>query len=191
VTSGHGGRRDDLGSVGVVLIAVLAAVTLVVMSALTAAASRVSTARARGAADAAAIAAAGAAVGLLPDAPCAAARRLARANRAAVTSCDLQGATAVVAVVVGSGLLSARATATAGPRTTAGSAPGRSATVRAVQPGRAGSVRLHRASPPKCVWCACRPAGHRIPGRPGRIQTVRRPISTIDQGDTCQARRSS
>jgi secretion/DNA translocation related TadE-like protein len=172
VTSGHGGRRDDLGSVGVVLIAVLAAVTLVVMSALTAAASRVSTARAQGAADAAAIAAAGAAVGLLPDAPCAAARRLARANRAAVTSCDLQGATA-------------------GPRTTAGSVPGRPAAVRAVQPGTAGSVRLHRASPPECVWCACRPAGHRIPGRPGRIQTVRRPISTIDQGDTCQARRSS
>ncbi|PYY36042.1 hypothetical protein DEJ16_11145 [Curtobacterium sp. MCJR17_055] len=175
----------------VVLVAVLAAVSLVVVSALAAAGLRVASARAQGAADTAALSAAAATVGLAPGPPCAAARRSARAVRADVRTCSVTGAVARVAVVVGSGPLSVGAVAVAGPHGGADASAGATDTGRVVQPEVADHLRLRRASPPECVWCACRPAGHRVPGRPGRIHDVRRLTSTIDQGDTCQARRSS
>ncbi|WIB25452.1 hypothetical protein [Curtobacterium sp. MCSS17_015] len=186
-----GARAGDRGSATVVLIAVLAAVSLVVASALAAAGHRVALARAQGAADTAALTAAAATVELIPGRPCLAALRSARAVGADVLACSVAGAAARVVVAVGSGPLAARAVAVAGPRQDDDGATGPVRTVRVVQPEVADPLRLHRASPRECVWCACRPAGHRVPGRPGRIHDVRRLTSTIDQGDTCQARRSS
>jgi secretion/DNA translocation related TadE-like protein len=184
-------RRTDGGSATVVLIAVLAAVSFVVVSGLTAAGLRVASARAQGAADTAALTAAAATVGLVPGPPCAAARRSARAVAAELRTCSVTGTIARVVVVVGSGPLSVGAVAVAGPEDDADASAGAADTGRVVRPEVADRLRLRRASTPECVWCACRPAGHRVPGRPGRIHDVRRLTSTIDQGDTCQARRSS
>ncbi|WP_166781088.1 Rv3654c family TadE-like protein [Curtobacterium salicis] len=188
---GRGDGIGDRGSAAVVLVAVVAVVVLVISAVLAAAGHRSGAARARGAADAAALAAAAAAIGLVADEPCAAAGRLARADDVVLITCEIDGSVAHVEVSAGSGPAAARAVATAGPGPGSAVAGRRAGRVPAFQPSAADWLRLHRPSPPECVWCACRPAGHRIPGRPGRFHDVRRPISTIDQGDTCQARRSS
>lgn len=181
-----GADAAERGSATVVVVAVLGAVLVVVSAVLGAAAHRVGSARAQGAADAAALAAAAAAVGLVPGAPCPAADRAARTNGAAVSSCSVRDAVAVVRVVVATRPFPTAATATAGPDTGASSSdpPGHTA-------HRGGASWCGWSSPSVCVWCACQTPGHRSPGRPGRDRVVQWLTSTIDQGVTCQARRSS
>lgn len=143
--------------------AVLGAGVLVASAALAAAGHRTQFVRAHGAADAAATSAAATTVGLLGGRPCDVAERVAGANGAVLVGCDLAAATARVRVVVGSGPFAVGASAVAGPADD---------------------------QPEHGVYGV--PVGHRSPmSRTTRARSCPGPTSTIDQGDTCQARRSS
>ncbi|GAA1638904.1 Rv3654c family TadE-like protein [Microbacterium flavum] len=78
-------------------------------------AATVLSARASGAADASALAAADTASGAAPGTPCEVAARVAAAGGAALASCAVDGVVATVEVRVGSGLVTARGRARAGP----------------------------------------------------------------------------
>ena len=147
----------------VLVAAVLGVGVLVASSALAAAGHRTQAVRAGYAADAAATSAAAASVGLLTGSPCDVAERVARANGSALVACDLAAATARVGVVVGSGPFAVGASAVAGPADD---------------------------HPDHGVYGV--PVGHRSPmSRATRTRSCPGPTSTTDQGDTCQARRSS
>ncbi|WP_248704470.1 hypothetical protein [Curtobacterium sp. MWU13-2055] len=147
----------------VLVVAVLGVGVLVASSALAAAGHRTQAVRAGDAADAAATSAAAASVGLLTGSPCDVAERVARANGSALVACDLAAATARVRVVVGSGPFAVGASAVAGPADD---------------------------HPDHGVYGV--PVGHRSPmSRATRTRSCPGPTSTTDQGDTCQARRSS
>ncbi|WIE63889.1 hypothetical protein DEI99_011600 [Curtobacterium sp. MCLR17_036] len=145
------------------LAVVLALGVSVASAALAAAGLRGQVVHAQGVADAAATSAAAAAVGLVPGAPCAVAARVTAAVDSVLTGCETRSATVRVRVLVGSGPFAVDADAVAGPADE--------------QPGH-------------CVYGV--PVGHRSPmSRATRTRSWPGPTSTIDQGDTCQARRSS
>lgn len=147
----------------VLVAAVLGIGVLVASAALAAAGHRTQAVRAGDAADAAATSAAATSIGLLTGQPCEVAERVARANGSALASCDLVATTARVRVVVGSGPFAVGASAVAGPAD---------------------------GQPEHCVYGV--PVGHRSPmSRATRTRSCPGPTSTTDQGDTCQARRSS
>jgi secretion/DNA translocation related TadE-like protein len=151
------------GSATVLLVAVLGVGVLVGSAALAAAGHRTQALRAQGAADAAAVGTAAAATGLVPGEPCAVATRIATANGATLDACELVATTARVRVVVGTGPFVVGALAVAGP-----------------------------AGDPPEHYVYGVPVGPRSPmSRSTRTRSWPGPISTIDQGDTCQARRSS
>ncbi|WP_148071104.1 hypothetical protein [Curtobacterium sp. PhB115] len=153
----------ERGSATVLMAAVLGVGVLVGSTALAAAGHRAQAIRAQGSADAAATGAAAASVGLLPGGPCTVAGHLATANGAALAACELASATVRVSVVVGTGPFAVGAVAVAGP---------------ADEPCE------------QCVYGV--PVGPRSPmSRSTRTRSCPGPTSTIDQGDTCQARRSS
>ncbi|ROQ06959.1 hypothetical protein EDF42_2188 [Curtobacterium sp. PhB172] len=150
----------------VLVAAVLGVGVLVASSALAAAGHRTQAVRAGDAADAAATSAAAASVGLLTGSPCDVAERVARANGSALVACDLAAVTARVRVVVDSGPFAVGASAVAGP------------------------ADDHPDHPDHGVYGV--PVGHRSPmSRATRTRSCPGPTSTTDQGDTCQARRSS
>ncbi len=156
-------RGGEDGSATVLLAAVLGVAVLLASTALAAAGHRVLTERAAAAADAAATGAAATATGLLPGAPCAVASRVAGANGAALDACDVAATTTRVRVRIGSGPFAASAVAVAGP-----------------------------AGDPSEHYVYGVPVGPRSPmSRSTRTRSWTGPTSTIDQGDTCQARRSS
>ncbi|WP_144763549.1 Rv3654c family TadE-like protein [Curtobacterium sp. 9128] len=147
---------SERGSATVLLVAVLAVTMVAVGAVLAAAGARVGSVRAASAADAAALAGAAAVVGLVPGGPCAAAARVARANGTDLVACAVRGAVVWVVVSVAAGPVTLHRSAVAGP------AP--------VPPEAHDRASSRWASPPLCVWCGCRPAGHRCPGRPGRVR---------------------
>ncbi|TCK59625.1 hypothetical protein [Curtobacterium sp. PhB136] len=170
---GSAGTRER-GSATVVVVALVAVVSLVLGSVLAAAAVRTASVRAHGAADAAALAGAAAAAGLLPDEVCVAAARVARGNGAVPGACERSGAVVRVAVVARSGPFGVRAVAVAGPSS------------EPQVPGRPSS----RGHPRHCVYGV--PVGPPVIDVPVDPDARRpRADSTIDQGVTCQARRSS
>ncbi|MBF4602428.1 hypothetical protein [Curtobacterium sp. VKM Ac-2884] len=147
----------------VLVAAVLGVGVLAASSALAAAGHRTQAVRAGDAADAAATSAAATSIGLLTGSPCDVAERVARANGSTLVACDLAAATARVRVVVGSGPFAVGASAVAGPADD---------------------------HPDHGVYGV--PVGHRSPmSRATRTRSCPGPTSTTDQGDTCQARRSS
>ncbi len=75
----------------------------------------VASARAGGSADSAALAGADIAAGFIPGDPCAGASAVARASGGSIESCTVEGTTVTVTVAIPVGVLSARATARAGP----------------------------------------------------------------------------
>lgn len=161
--------RTDRGSVTVLLAAVLGVGTAVAAVGLAAAGHRVSVVRVQAAADAAALAAAAALVGLVPGEPCAQASVVARAGGATVSSCTTVDARARVTASTGGGAFAVSAVAVAGPPSGA---------------RRLGVYGVH-VGPRSSVPRSTRTARHTGDvARPG-------PTCTIDQGDTCQARRSS
>ncbi|MEO8095908.1 MAG: Rv3654c family TadE-like protein [Pseudolysinimonas sp.] len=107
--------RSDRGAGAVLALAVLGTVTLVVVAVLTLGAALVVRQRVIGAADAAALAAADAATGAVSGDPCALAAEAARANRAVLAECRLDGLIATVEVVGVFGITPFRAVSTAGP----------------------------------------------------------------------------
>ncbi|MFJ3383977.1 MULTISPECIES: hypothetical protein [unclassified Curtobacterium] len=164
----------ERGSATIVFVALVAVVLVVLGAVLAAAATRAAVARAQGAADAAALAGAAAAAGLLADDVCVAAARVARGNAAVLGPCERSGAVVRVAVVVRSGPFDVRAVAVAGP------------SPRAETPGRQSSL----GHPRHCVYGV--PVGPPVIDVPVDPDARRpRADSTIDQGVTCQARRSS
>lgn len=147
----------------VLVVAVLGVGVLVASAALAAAGHRTQAVLAGDAADAAATSAAATSIGLLAGSPCDVAERVARANGSALVACDLAAARARVRVVVGSGPFAVGAAAVAGPADD---------------------------QPDHGVYGV--PVGHRSPmSRATRTRSCPGPTSTTDQGDTCQARRSS
>jgi len=172
---GDGRPVNEHGSATVLLVAVVAAATIVVGSVLAAAGARVVSVRAQSTADAAALAGAAAAVRLVSGAPCDAASRVARRGGADLTGCSTSGAFVRVVVELRSGPLRLGATAVAGPRRTPADRPDR-----------------HRpAGIPATVCMVCLSARRSSMSRSTRTLPCPRADSTIDQGVTCQARRSS
>ncbi|WP_439688773.1 hypothetical protein ACRQ4C_11790 [Curtobacterium sp. SP.BCp] len=165
----RGPSRSDRGSVTVLLAVVLGVGTTVATAGVVAATHRVAVVRAQAAADAAALAAAAALVGLVPGDPCARASVVAEAGGAVLGGCSTAGADARVTTAIGSGAFAVSAVAVAGAPSGA-----RHLCVYGVHVGPRSSMSR-----------STRTASHTgdVAG-PG-------PTSTIDQGDTCQARRSS
>ncbi|GGL03912.1 hypothetical protein JOE58_001391 [Curtobacterium luteum] len=163
------GRTTDRGSVTVLLAVVLGVGVAVAAAGIAAAAQRVVTVRAQAAADAGALAAAAALVGALDGAPCTRADAVVRAGGATPTTCSTSLATARVTVTVGAGAFAVSAVAVAGPPSGV----------------RGRCVYGVHVGPRSPVSRSTRTASHSgdVAG-PG-------PTSTIDQGDTCQTRRSS
>jgi secretion/DNA translocation related TadE-like protein len=106
---------DERGAGAVLAIAIVAATTVVLVAVLALGAALVLRQRVIGAADAAALAAADGASGAVAGVPCGLAERVADANRAALTSCTLDGLIASVTVSATFGALSFSARSTAGP----------------------------------------------------------------------------
>lgn len=161
--------RADRGSVTVLLAVVLGVGTAVATVGVTAAAHRVAVVRAQAAADAAALAAAAALVGLVPGDSCARASAVAAAGGAGLAACSTADAHARVTTTVGTGAFAVSADAVAGPPSGA-----RHLCVYGVHVGP-------RSSMSRSTRTASHTGDLAGPG----------PTSTIDQGDTCQARRSS
>lgn len=109
------GLRDDRGAGSVLALALLAATLMLLLTLLPLGMALSVRQTVTGAADAAALAAADVASGLLPGFPCAQAERVARANRASLETCEIDGLVATVRV--GSAVLgiTVTAVATAGP----------------------------------------------------------------------------
>ena len=103
----------ERGSVVAEFAVAMPAVLLVLATALGAA--LVLRQRVIGAADTAALAAADAASGAMPGIPCALAERVAEANRAALSGCELDGLIATVTVSATFGAVPFSARSTAGP----------------------------------------------------------------------------
>lgn len=112
---------DDRGSGSVLVLGLVAVAVLLAGAGAVLAQAGAAAARAGAAADLAALAAADVLLGRAPGDPCAAARRVAQADGAAVTGCrpDAGGTVVVDVVVVPAGAAAAvgpaRATARAGP----------------------------------------------------------------------------
>lgn len=157
--------------VGVVTVSMVLATALVA-----AAGTRVAVMRSQGAADAAAVAGAAAAVGLVRGGPCAAADRTARGNGARVSSCDVADAVVRVRVHLRSGPFDVEAVALAGPPTT---------------DALTHDPDIDPAGIPVTVCMVCLSARRSSMSRSTRTRPRPRADSTIDQGVTCQARRSS
>ncbi|WP_193750509.1 hypothetical protein [Curtobacterium luteum] len=136
---------------------------------MTAATHRVAVVRAQAAADAAALAAAAALVGLVPGDPCARAATVAEADGAVLAGCSTVGARARATTTIGTGAFAVSAVAVAGAPSGA-----RHLCVYGVHVGP-------RSSMSRSTRTASHTGDLAGPG----------PTSTIDQGDTCQARRSS
>lgn len=183
----------DRGSATVLVVASMAVLVTVTATLVGAAAVRVGAVRASGAADAGALAAAAALVALVDGEPCDAAARVVAADRADLDRCDLDGASAVVAVRLRIGPVGLTASARAGP----GSDP---------DPpfAHGGTPRTHMgrgaryeggtscsAGSPAAVCMVCLSARRSSMSRSTRALPCPRADSTIDQGVTCQARRSS
>lgn len=170
---GAGSRRvtrgADRGSVTVLLAVVLGIGTAVATVGTVAATHRVAVVRAQATADAAALAAAAALVGLVPGDPCARASAVAEAGGARLAACSTADAHARVTATVGSSAFAVSADAVAGPPSGA-----RHLCVYGVHVGP-------RSSMSRSTRTASHTGDLAGPG----------PTSTIDQGDTCQARRSS
>jgi secretion/DNA translocation related TadE-like protein len=107
--------RDDRGAGAVLALALIGATALAMLAVLALGAALVLRQRVIGAADAAALAAADGASGAVGGEPCGLAARVAGANGATVTRCDLDGLVATVTVSARAGPLPFSARSTAGP----------------------------------------------------------------------------
>ncbi|MGL3201044.1 MULTISPECIES: hypothetical protein [Curtobacterium] len=161
--------RAERGSVTVLLAVVLGVGAILATAGIAAATHRVAVVRVQGASDAAALAAAAALVGLLPGDPCARAAAVASAGGAALDGCSTAGSRARVTATIGSGAFAVSAVAVAGAPSGADHL-----CVYGVHVGP-------RSPMSRSTRTASRTGDLAGPG----------PTSTIDQGDTCQARRSS
>jgi len=169
-------RAGEGGSASVVVVA-LAAALLVLLTGIAAAVRlQVDLIRAATAADSAAVAGAAAVVGLVPGPPCSVAATVLARSGITLDECTVTDAEVLVRGSSRSGVVPVGATARAGPDRT-------SAVYRSAADGGALGHRV-------CMVC--------LSDRHSSASTVvtsalcaRRPICTIDQGVTCQARRSS
>jgi secretion/DNA translocation related TadE-like protein len=105
----------DRGAGAVLALAIVGAATVVLVAVLALGSALALRQRVIGAADAAALAAADAASGAVAGVPCGLAERVAAANRAALTSCVLDGLIATVTVSATFGAVPFSARSTAGP----------------------------------------------------------------------------
>jgi secretion/DNA translocation related TadE-like protein len=107
--------RGESGAGAVLALAIVGAMTVVLIAVVALGAALVIRQRVIGAADAAALAAADAASGAVAGVPCGIAARVARANRATLGACVLDGLVATVTVSAMVGMLPFSARSTAGP----------------------------------------------------------------------------
>jgi len=107
--------RDEAGAGAVLALALVAALVVVTLAVVTLGAALAVRQRVISAADAAALAAADAASGAVGGDPCGLAADVARAHRATLVACRLDGLVATVTVGGGFGGISFRAVSTAGP----------------------------------------------------------------------------
>ncbi|MFZ7087081.1 Rv3654c family TadE-like protein [Curtobacterium sp. RRHDQ10] len=177
------GGPCDRGSASVVVLGVALAMIVGTGALVTAGRSRADLARAASAADAAALAAAAATVGLRPGRPCVSASEVALANGAQLARCVVDDASVVVSVTVRSGVFGVDAASRAGPARDSTDRWGERLSVHG----------LGRSASGHHVYGV--PVGQRLidssptPDRSARLR--RSVVCIIDQGVTCQARRSS
>jgi secretion/DNA translocation related TadE-like protein len=107
--------NGDRGAGAVLALAIVGATTAVLVVVLSLGAALVLRQRVIGAADAAALAAADAASGAVAGVPCSLAARVAAANHAVLTVCQLDGLVATVTVSATFGAVPFSARSTAGP----------------------------------------------------------------------------
>lgn len=172
----EGRRGNARGSATPVVAAVAVALLIATLTFVEAARWSVLSERAAGVADAAAVAAAAAAAGFGNREPCAAARVLAARHGAVVAQCVIAGFEARVRVHLRRGVFAASASARAGQ-------PAPSAIYRSGRDDGASGSTVYGV-----------PVGaptDDLAENDFALACDRRPVRNIDQGVTCQARRSS
>jgi secretion/DNA translocation related TadE-like protein len=170
----RGATSLETGSATVIVVGVLGALMAALVTVTTAASVHVMAGRASSAADGAAIAAAAAAVGLVDGPPCGSATRVAQASAMTLAECRVEGVTATVRITGAAGVFAVSATARAGPEV--------ASAIYRYDPVTDGRSDM-------CIVCLS--ASRTTEPRSRRTPRAPEAGSIIDQGVTCQARRSS